>query len=232
MPRATTTPPHRAALGTASALSTRLRTVAAGSIFVALVAACSAAPGADQPRPARGQVASWYIVGGSGSDQGNTGPVATSVGATPVVPAAVVPPELIGSWYNGTVSSIDFYTPSTGGWDNAGGTGTSYTFNADGTYEFGWLLQSTLYGCSTHAMVWKAGFMTVDVAQHRIDLVPSQAKIHSVDDCSESGNYDRDIDRGPETVYWDWSQDEYGNAYLALRYPDGAYSAFYPFTGA
>ncbi len=55
--------------------------------------------------------------------------LAACSGGTPRTP---VPNELVGAWYNGTVSDINFVDWSVGSWDNGGGTGNMYRFSPDG----------------------------------------------------------------------------------------------------
>lgn len=161
-------------------------------------------------------------------DGGPTGPSDGPPGDGAEGPGTPVPAELLGTWYTGNVSSVNFFQPSTGHWDNAGGTGLFYSIKADGTYEFGWRLYSQLYSCSMTVLVYKSGTVEVDPAGGSLVLHPTYGRMHSEDNCNSDGNYDKDAPLDEETVLYELGQDDYGNLVLLLRYPDGEASAFYP----
>lgn len=142
-------------------------------------------------------------------------------------PGTTIPPVLLASWYAGDVSSTSFFTPSTGPWDNAGGTGLLYTFKADGSFEFGWRLYSQLYGCATTAMVFRSGTVTADPATATLVLHTTYARMHSEDNCNASGNYDKDIPLEEETLIYQLGTDEYGQEVLRIRGPATDPSAFH-----
>ncbi len=76
-------------------------------------------------------------------------------------PRTSVPAQLVGAWYAGSVSSVDYYNPLTGAHGAPSGTGVYYKFTADGYYEKGVMLQSTLYNCTKTFYVYNQGTMTV-----------------------------------------------------------------------
>jgi hypothetical protein len=165
--------------------------------------------------------------GGDITSPGDPGSGAEEPGTPGGTPGAQVPADVVGTWYAGNVSSSNFYTPSTGHWDNAGGTGQFYTLKGDGTFEYGWRIYSTLYGCSMSAMVFRQGTIEVQ-ASSTLVLHTTYAVMHSEDTCNASGNYDKTIPLETETLIWELGQDEMGNAALYLRGPDTTPSAFYP----
>ncbi len=93
------------------------------------------------------------------------------------------------------------------------------------------MVTSTLYSCTTQAMVFKQGTVAVDPPSHTIELFPSSSTMHSTDNCDAASNYDKQLDTNPETLIWDWSHDEYGHTYLELRSPTSDFSAFSPMSG-
>lgn len=129
-----------------------------------------------------------------------------------------MPSEIVGSWYVGSVSPTNYHNTSTGSWSNAGGEGMFYTLKANGKFEFGYEIYSTVYGCTITAMFWKTGTVTMDAASHVITLHPSEATLHSTDTCSASGNYDKAISRDPEVLSWNFVVDDYGERVLRLRW--------------
>lgn len=127
-------------------------------------------------------------------------------------------------WYAGTVSSVNFYDPNTGAWGAPSGTGVYFKFTADGYYEKGVLLQSTLYGCTSTFYAYNKGTMTVD--GDKIVRYPTYGRIKSVDNCVASNNYEKPDQVQSETILWQTGTDEYGFETLSARYPEGEPTAF------
>jgi hypothetical protein len=121
-------------------------------------------------------------------------------GATPTTPRTAVPAELAGGWSDGTSSLVDYYNPASGEWNTGASTGESYTFNPDGTFQWGFLAQSSLYGCSIKAFVFRAGTMTVE--DSTITLYPTLARSKSEYSCTPSSNTDREGPRDPHRLEW------------------------------
>ena len=140
--------------------------------------------------------------------------------------SGVVPAEVVGTWYSGSVSSINFFTPSTGHWDNAGGTGEFYTLKADGTFEYGWRLYSRLYGCAMTVMVYRTGTIVSNSGQGSLVLRTAYARMRSEDNCNENGNYDKPIEEPDETLLYELGEDEYGYEVLWIQ-DDGSEAAAY-----
>ncbi len=142
-------------------------------------------------------------------------------------PRTAVPAELVGAWHHGSVSSINFYNPTTGSWANGYGEGLFYKFNSDGTFEYGWQVYANSYGCSSRALVYKKGTVTVDPATSTIQVYVTMARVHGEDSCAPSSNCDRPVPLINETLIWEFGKDEYGNTVLWLRFPDTGFSDFY-----
>jgi hypothetical protein len=140
-------------------------------------------------------------------------------------PRTSVPAQLTGAWQSGTVSSINFYNPTTGTWGAPSGTGMFFKFTRDGYYEKGVLLQSSLYNCTMTFFAYNKGTMTVE--GDKIVLYPTYGKIKSIDNCVANNNYDKPDQLKSETMLWELGQDEYGVETLWLRYPEGNPSAFH-----
>ncbi|HEX8387154.1 MAG TPA: hypothetical protein VF576_13270, partial [Rubricoccaceae bacterium] len=64
---------------------------------------------------------------------------------------------LVGSWWEGTLSTIQFYNPSTGQWAAPNGTGIFLTLYADGTFRAGGILNVTTGYCTSTLMVDERG---------------------------------------------------------------------------
>jgi hypothetical protein len=143
-------------------------------------------------------------------------------------PRTRVPADLAGSWYHGSVSPSNFHDTQTGSWDSAYGEGLFYTFYEDGRFEYGWRAYTSSYGCNDVAMVYKSGTVTVDAAARTVVTHPTKAVLHSTDNCNPAWNYDKDIPRDSETLFWERGVDDYGGEALLLSSPTATASAFYP----
>lgn len=140
-------------------------------------------------------------------------------------PRTFVPVALVGEWQSGTVSSVNFYNPATGTWAPPSGTGMFFNFKADGNYEKGVLLQSSLYGHSSTFYAYNRGSFTVQ--DNQIILYPPYGRIKSVDSWIAENNYEKADELSSETMLWEKGVDEYGLETLWLRYPEGNSSAFH-----
>ena len=75
-------------------------------------------------------------------------------------------------------------------------------------HEYRRQISSTLYACTTQAMVYKVGTMAVHPAIRSIPVHPAVATMHGTKNCSAPGKDDRQVDTNPETLTRDWSSDE------------------------
>jgi hypothetical protein len=141
-----------------------------------------------------------------------------------------VPAELVGSWYYGSVSPTNYYSPGSGQWSAGYGEGMFYTFNADGTFEFGYEIQAGSYGCTNTVMWYKSGGVDSDPAAQSVTVRPSVALLNSRDNCHPEWNYEKPIDPSPEQLSWRFGKDAYGYDALLLGFPTGEEIAFYRWT--
>jgi hypothetical protein len=141
--------------------------------------------------------------------------------------AAPLPSDVLGAWYTGTVGNVQYYDPITGGWADTSGTGSSYTFKADGTFEFAFLETSSLYSCTMRILGYRAGPAVADSTVPALVLRDATHVLHSEDTCVAEWNYDKELELGFEVLYWQRGSDEYGEL-LWLRRLDTDWSAFRP----
>ena len=142
------------------------------------------------------------------------------------VPSGSMAPELVGSWYYGSVSPTNYYNGS-GQWSNAYGEGMFYTFKANGTFEFGYRIYAGSYGCTNTVMWYKSGSATSDVAAKTVMVRPKVALLNSKDNCRPEWNYEKEIDKSPEQLSYRFGRDEWDGDALFLRFPTGEEIAFY-----
>jgi hypothetical protein len=164
---------------------------------------------------------------GCGSDSGPSAP-GGGPGYTPPPSGDRLPSELVGAWITGDVSSVNFFSPSTGHWSNGYGEGMYFRFTANGTYEQGFLMHGSLYSCSSDFFGFKSGTVRV-VDDSTLALHPTYGRVKSTDSCVEANNYER-ADNALEdaTLIWRFGPDDYGYMKLWLRYPDSGASPFRP----
>lgn len=142
-------------------------------------------------------------------------------GATPRTP---VPAKFVGTWYTGSVSLSNFYNSTTGHWSNAVGNGSFYRFSQDGTFEFGWQMHVSLYGCTNIGMVYRRG--TVSVQDSVLVLYDQYSRVMGQDNCNASQNYEKPGATTTETLVAQPGLDEWGNPGLYLRGLETTYSWF------
>ena len=70
-----------------------------------------------------------------------------------------VPGELVGKWYNGSTSSLEYLDRGTGIANAAGGNGTGLEIKADGSFTKAQLAKVGLYGCSTVVFGYQTGIL-------------------------------------------------------------------------
>jgi hypothetical protein len=137
-------------------------------------------------------------------------------------PRSSVPAELVGSWYEGNPSTINYYDPYTGEWAPPNGSGFTYTFGADGTYTYSGLIQVSSYGCSTTLFGYYTGTVTFEGEVLTVYQNGGQTKYET--NCGTNS----EEAAAPETTAYSWTlgPDEYGEQTLTLTWPDGGVSQF------
>lgn len=110
---------------------------------------------------------------------------------TTPAPSSTPANALVGNWYQGSSSGVDYYNPSTGSWSPPSGSGFRYTFNADGTYEYSGLIQSSLYNCTMTIFGYETG--TYSLQNDILVLTQKVSKMKSQDTCTSDFNYEKDV---------------------------------------
>lgn len=153
--------------------------------------------------------------GGGGSTFGG--------GAIPVLdtPRTPMPATLAGRWFSGTISSIQFYSPTSGHWAPTNGTGFYFIINEDGGYEYGAVINSTVYNCSAQLRGVERGTAELDgdsFVTHR------HGRVTRMDNtCGRSG----ESTLGPAVVTYRWSVDDSsGRERLTLTAADGSATTY------
>jgi hypothetical protein len=133
-------------------------------------------------------------------------------------PRSPVPSPLQGPWFTGTLSSIQYYDRNTGQFQNPNGSGFYFIFEADGVYETGAVIDSTVSGCNMRLLGSEFGTVTIEgpkVTKYRHKI--------SVKVTNTCGN-DAERVQGEELRVMTWSvdRDEGGLEWLSLTHDDGS----------
>lgn len=137
-------------------------------------------------------------------------------------PRSAVPAELVGSWYEGNPSTINYYDPYTGAWAQPNGSGFTYTFSTDGSYEYSGLVQVSTYGCTSTLFGYYTGTVTFGGDVLTVYQNGGQTKYET--NCGTNS----EKAAGAETMAYSWTlqPDEYDEETLTLTWPDGEVAQF------
>ncbi|HYY95138.1 MAG TPA: hypothetical protein VE713_11530 [Pyrinomonadaceae bacterium] len=122
--------------------------------------------------------------------------------------------ELLGEWSQSEVSATDFVNPSTGAHADPSGERLNFRLFPDGTYKIGWMLQSSLYGCTSQVFAYRTGTYTLT----------------SKDNCHAEWNYEKHPPLGKMAYRWQMGETKYGPGLILLG-SDGKRRAFVRETG-
>jgi hypothetical protein len=121
----------------------------------------------------------------------------------------------------GTISSIQFYSPTDGSWAPTNGSGFYFVIDADGGYEYGAVINSTVYNCSAQLRGVERGTAVLDgdaFVTHRHGRVTRMENT-----CGRSA----DSSLGPAVLTYHWSLDDSsGSERLSLTAPDGSATTY------
>jgi hypothetical protein len=130
---------------------------------------------------------------------------------------------LAGEWYLSHASSIQYVNPNTGSYSSPSGERLAFRFYADGHYKSGYLVQSSLYGCTMTVFGYKTGSYSVD--GERLTFTEKSYSLSSKDNCHSEWNYEKHPPLQQRTYRWRLVRNQYGPV-LVLTGPDGK-DAFY-----
>ncbi|MBC7901291.1 MAG: hypothetical protein H7070_14700 [Saprospiraceae bacterium] len=119
-----------------------------------------------------------------------------------------VPAELVGEWIARRGSGGSYVNPTTGQHSGPNATVKTYKIFANGTYEHGMLMQSSLYNCTTTIFAREVGPITVHGAT--MTITPGPGTLESKNSCSPGLN-ERKQTREPQATYsWRIQRGEFG----------------------
>jgi hypothetical protein len=147
-------------------------------------------------------------------------PAATTSNPAPTATAS----NLAGEWLYRIRGSSITYTDGSGGYADPSGELSGYKLRANGTYEHGYLLSSSLYGCNTKVFGYETG--TWSVAGDKLVFQDKTATLTSSDNCNKSANYVKKRELGHYYYEFRLESDEYGLKIAFLK-TDGTRDEYY-----
>jgi hypothetical protein len=136
--------------------------------------------------------------------------------------------ELVGEWTQSEVSTLDFVNPNTGAHADPSGERLSFRLFPDGTYKIGWMLQSSLYGCTSQVFAYRTGSYTLD--GETLTFTDKTYTLTSKDNCHAEWNYEKHPPLGKMAYRWQMGETKYGPGLILLG-SDGKRRAFVRETG-
>ena len=116
--------------------------------------------------------------------------------------------NLAGEWLYRIRGSSITYTDGAGGYADPSGELSGFKLRANGTYEHGYLLSSSLYGCNTKIFGYETG--TWSVQGDKLIFKDKTASLTSKDTCNASGNYQKKRELSHYYYNFRLERDEYG----------------------
>jgi hypothetical protein len=140
-------------------------------------------------------------------------------------PGAVarVPTELVGEWIARRGSGGSYVNPNTGQYSAPNATIESYKIFADGSYEHGMLMQSSVNNCTTTILGREVGPLTVQGAS--LTITPQPGMLDYKSSCSPHLNEVKQTNFPPKTFSWRVERGEFG-LQLCLQNAEGASACF------
>lgn len=131
--------------------------------------------------------------------------------------------ELLGEWSQSEVSTLDFVNPSTGAHADPSGERLNFRLFPDGAYKIGWMLQSSLYGCTSQVFAYRTGVYTLD--GETLTFTDKTYTLTSKDNCHSEWNYEKHPPLGKMAYRWQMGETKYGPGLILLG-SDGKRRAF------
>lgn len=122
--------------------------------------------------------------------------------------------EVVGSWKNGSVGSIQYQNQVTGATKSGRGSIFTYKFLPNGSYEFIGYMEMNMYNCNNTLFNQITGKYSVEGST--ILLNPAKDFWKSTNSCAASGNKQQNKVPTKKTLEFQTKDDEYGNQLLCL----------------
>ena len=127
---------------------------------------------------------------------------------------ADVPANLVGNWFEGSVSILQEKNMSNGSIASKYGSSIGYVINSDGTFRYAGLIKSTMYGCTTS--LWNDRRGVISVEGDRITFTPDKDYWFNGNSCYPSANKEQNKALQAKTFNYEVGTKE-GKEWLCMR---------------
>jgi hypothetical protein len=131
--------------------------------------------------------------------------------------------EIVGSWKDGSVGSIQYQNQVTGATRSGRAHIFTYKFLPNGNYEFVGYMELNMYHCTTTLFNQITGKYSVDGST--ISLAPARDYWKNTNSCAPNSNKEQTKTPTPKALEFQTKTDDYGNDLLCLS--DGATETCY-----
>jgi hypothetical protein len=127
---------------------------------------------------------------------------------------SAVPANLVGNWFEGSVSILQEQNITTGAIASKYGSSIGYVINADGTFRYAGLIKSTMYGCTTS--LWNDRRGKISVEGDQITFTPNKDYWFNSNSCYPSANKEKNKELVAKTYNFEIGTKE-GKEWLCMR---------------
>jgi hypothetical protein len=125
-----------------------------------------------------------------------------------------VPANLIGNWFEGSVSILQEQNMTTGAIASKYGSSIGYVINGDGSFRYAGLIKSTMYGCTT--TLWNDRRGEISVKGDTITFTPSKDYWLNTNSCYPSASKEQNKALQAKTFNFEVGTKE-GKEWLCMR---------------
>ncbi|HEV7298584.1 MAG TPA: hypothetical protein VGN72_04405 [Tepidisphaeraceae bacterium] len=140
-------------------------------------------------------------------------------------PAGTVPQELLGEWFQGTISPTSYWDTQSGKYlGNASSMGSTYRFHPDGTYEEYVYIETRMYNVQT--VIWTTYKGTVDFKADTFTVTPTWGHYKTGGTSSQKTDRDmteEELAKGKKTYNWKLEKNpDTGKTHFVVPFDDGS----------
>jgi len=138
----------------------------------------------------------------------------SSVCSTLAQTRTFVPENLIGNWFEGSMSILQEQNMSTGQISSKYGSSIGYVINSDGTFRYAALIKSTMYGCTTS--LWNDRRGKISIEGDKITFKPTKDYWLNTNSCYPSSNKEQNKELESKTFEFEVGQKN-GKEWLCMH---------------
>lgn len=166
------------------------------------------------------------LIACGGSDRDHTG--GDGLGGDLETPSGLSESALVGAWFTGTLSSIQYYDRYNHQWQDPSGAGFYVIFKEDGAYETGAVIDSTVGNCTMRLLGTEVG--TVTDQGHELTVYRHWIRTSATNTCGNGG----EREQGPKVSKLGWAigYDSNQRPLLTLTDPEYGPTTYAPWQNA